>query len=78
MLYMILLIIYHRLSRNHLFYLERLSQTYTGENVDSNLVQACGSGLKQNYSFLYQKNKAAISTNSLSSSDIISFSNVHL
>ena len=69
---MILQIIYRRISRNHLLY-------QTGGNVDSNLVQAYGSGLKQNYSFLYKKNKAAISTNSVSSQYVvISISNVHL
>ena len=50
---MILQIIYCR-SRNHYFIVKDW-KTGTWENVDSNLLQACNSGLKQNYSFLCEK-----------------------
>ena len=64
---MILQIIYHRLGRSYLFYLEILWKTRIGGNVDSNLVQACGGGFKAKLQFAMLKGKAVISTNSVSS-----------
>ena len=76
---MVLQIIYHRVSRSYLFYLERLWKTTIGGNVDTNLVQACGGGFKTKLQFDMLKGKAVISTNSVSSScNIISISEVHL